>query len=180
VWDAKTGKALGAPLTGHTNMIRSVAISPDGRHIVSGSNDYTIRVWDINTREALGAPLRGHSGSVHSIAISPDGKYVSCSLDGTIRVWDVEHQHSKARAICFSPNPTYALCSPFSFLRPSRDPASLSMNEEGWVMGPEGRLLLWIPISLYPLIYAPCNTLVISDFDISQLDLSRFAHGSAW
>jgi WD40 repeat protein len=91
VWDAETGKAVGAPLQGHTDWVLSVAISLDGCRIVSGSSDNTIYVWDAETGKPLGAPLQGHTGRVWSVAISPDGtRIVSGSEDKTIRVWDAE------------------------------------------------------------------------------------------
>ncbi len=75
-------------LRGHNGSVPSVAFSPDGKQIVSGSEDNTIRVWDANKGAEL-MTLRGHRGSVRSVALSPDGKWiVSGSEDNTIRVWD--------------------------------------------------------------------------------------------
>jgi len=185
VWDAETGNALGAPLLGHTDCVQSVAISPDGSRIVSGSHDKTIRVWDAETGNALGAPLLGHTDCVRSVAISLDGsRIVSCSIDKTIRVWDLSEfinpsQTFGAPAICFSSNPTHALRDASSFLSDSRTPlaTSLIITEERWVVGPTGRLLLWVP-AYFPHMYAPGNTLTIPD--TLQLDLSCFAHGTSW
>ncbi len=68
----------------------SVAFSPDGKRIVSGSWDQTVRVWDAQTGQEL-SPLKGHTGEVFSVAFSPDGKrIVSGSGDRTIRVWDAQ------------------------------------------------------------------------------------------
>ena len=68
----------------------SVAFSPDGKRIVSGSTDNTLRVWDAEKGSALGEPLRGHTGLVVSVAFSPDGKrIVSGGIDNTLRVWPV-------------------------------------------------------------------------------------------
>ena len=73
-------------LEGHNYRVNSVAYSPDGRYIVSGSNDRTIKIWD---GEKCIKTLEGHNYSVNSVAYSPDGRYiVSGSDDGTIKIWD--------------------------------------------------------------------------------------------
>ena len=69
----------------------SVAYSPDGHHIISGSEDRTIRIWDAKTGAAVGNPLEGHTDSVYSVAYSPDGHHIiSGSQDRTIRIWDTK------------------------------------------------------------------------------------------
>ena len=75
-------------LLGHTSWVSSVAFSPDGRRIVSGSTDNTLKVWDAATgQETL--TLKGHTSWVMSVAFSPDGRrIVSGSDDKTLKVWD--------------------------------------------------------------------------------------------
>lgn len=69
--------------------VSSIAFSPDGKTIASGSYDKTVRVWDVTTGEVM-AKIQGHSERVYSIAFSPDGKTIaSGAWDGTVRVWDV-------------------------------------------------------------------------------------------
>ncbi|KIM28403.1 hypothetical protein M408DRAFT_140845 [Serendipita vermifera MAFF 305830] len=76
---------------GHTEVIDVVAYSPDGRQVVSGSQDWTIRIWDVETGTMVGKPLTGHTWGVYSVAYSPNGRYiVSGSYDRTIRLWDAE------------------------------------------------------------------------------------------
>ena len=78
-------------LQGHTDWVTTVAFSPDGRHIVSSSNDSTIRLWDAQTGCQVGTPLQGHTSSVLSVAFSPDGRHiVSGSFDTTIQLWDAQ------------------------------------------------------------------------------------------
>ncbi|KIM24257.1 hypothetical protein M408DRAFT_76150, partial [Serendipita vermifera MAFF 305830] len=77
--------------TGHEGTIISAAFLPDGRRVVSGSHDCTIRVWDVETGETVLGPLQGHNDLVASVSLSPDGRrIVSGSHDHTIRIWDAE------------------------------------------------------------------------------------------
>jgi hypothetical protein len=82
------GTAQLAVLRGHEESVTSVAFSPGGDRIASGSRDQTVRVWDVQTGAEL-AILRGHEQAVSSVAFSPGGdRIASGSVDGTVRVWD--------------------------------------------------------------------------------------------
>ena len=69
----------------------SVAFSPDGHRIVSGSDDKTVRLWDADTGQPIGAAADRPHRAVSSVAFSPDGKrIVSGSDDKTVRLWDAD------------------------------------------------------------------------------------------
>ncbi|MDJ0582934.1 caspase family protein, partial [Crocosphaera sp.] len=104
-------------LQGHQYPVRSVAFSPDGKRIVSGSDDNTIKVW--NAENPSSEPLHtfnGHQADVNSVAFSPDGKrIVSGSNNNTIKVWSLDNPSSEAlqtfnghqgsvRSVAFSPD----------------------------------------------------------------------------
>jgi predicted nucleic acid-binding Zn ribbon protein len=77
-------------LKGHTYRVQSVAYSPDGRRIVSGAMDNTIKIWDAEVWREL-RTLKGHTLPVWSVAYSPDGcSIISGSYDKTIKIWDGE------------------------------------------------------------------------------------------
>jgi WD40 repeat protein len=75
--------------TGHESWVSSIAVTPDGKYVVSGSVDKTVRLWDLATgKEVL--RFTGHADWVWSVAVTPDGKYVvSGSGDKTVRLWDL-------------------------------------------------------------------------------------------
>jgi WD40 repeat protein/tRNA A-37 threonylcarbamoyl transferase component Bud32 len=77
-------------LYGHTKWVGSLALSVDGKRLVSGSGDNTIKVWDLVAGKETRS-LSGHAGEVRSLALSVDGKRLfSGSWDQTIKVWDLE------------------------------------------------------------------------------------------
>src|SRR5579871_1657664 len=73
---------------GHSDAVNSVAFSPDGRYVLTGSNDKTARLWETATGKEI-RTFRGHTANVLSVAFSPDGRYVlTGSGDKTARLWE--------------------------------------------------------------------------------------------
>ena len=76
---------------GHQGFVNTVAFSPDGKYIASGSCDYTVRLWNVETGEAAFQPFEGHKDDIFSVVFSPDGEYIaSGSKDHTIRLWNIK------------------------------------------------------------------------------------------
>ena len=111
-----------ATLRAHSEQINSVAFSPDGTLLASGSGawvslpeDTTIKLWDVMTREPIGT-LEGHTGPVQSVAFSPDGLLLASGAgwrDSAVKLWDVmtrelvatlEGHTASVRSVAFSPD----------------------------------------------------------------------------
>jgi len=77
-------------LVGHNGSVHTLARSPDGKTLASGSFDRTARLWDVET----GTPKRilsGHQKTVTAVAFSPDGRWLAtASEDSTARLWDLD------------------------------------------------------------------------------------------
>lgn len=112
LWNVETGQ-VEQRFVGHTGVVRSVAISADGRLALSGGDDTTVRLWDTQTGELL-QNFTGHTAKVYSVIFGPGDKTVlSAGDDQTIRQWDLATGREKRRftghtmailSIALSPN----------------------------------------------------------------------------
>jgi WD40 repeat protein len=86
--DVDNGKEI-RRFTGHTNLIQGIAISPDGRKLLSGSSDATVRVWDLTSGKEI-LRFAGHDRLVAKVRFSADGQF-AWSRDNALNllIWDV-------------------------------------------------------------------------------------------
>jgi WD40 repeat protein len=200
---------MGAPLDGHTEFVTSVAYSPDGKSIVSGSTDHKARVWDVTTSRMV-FKLQGHTNSIRSVAFSPSGKYIASSSDDmTIRVWDantgnpvgaplkghtagvwtVKFSPDDKKLVSGSLDKTLRVWDVQELLTHPEDSPPLTNNmsmikdgfhvKDGWAIGPNNELLFWVPVWCRDGLYNPKTTLVIGKRK-THVDYSKFVHGKGW
>ena len=149
-------------LRGHESGVSSVAFSPNGQTLASGSADQTIRLWNLAQPTAEPTVLRGHEWRVLSVAFSPDGQTLaSASDDQTIRLWNLiqptaeptvlRGHEASVNSVAFSPDgQTLASGSSdqtirlWNFTQPMAEPTVLRTHE-GVVLSvtfsPDGRTL---------------------------------------
>ncbi|KAG8705870.1 hypothetical protein FRC09_002715, partial [Ceratobasidium sp. 395] len=178
VWDTREGTKTVQMTHEHNKPVRSVAFPPDSRSIVSGSDDHTVRIWDAKTGRTVVGPLRGHASPVTSVSYSFNGALVaSGSHDRSICVWDAKDgtlvvelkgHMDRIESVAFSPNDMRIVSGSFDRVIRVWDVSQSttnvpdiaedwSMNDDGWVIGRDGRVLLWVPSDLRTGLMRPQN-----------------------
>jgi len=115
----------GTPTTsvGHSKAVRSIAVSPNGKLLLSGSWDKTVKLWDIRSKRLL-RTMKGHTEKINCVAFSPDGKTAASaagywkSSDATIIIWNLidgselavlRGHNACVNSIAFSPDGKYLI-----------------------------------------------------------------------
>jgi WD40 repeat protein len=120
---------------GHTSGVRSVAVSPDGRTLISGSDDHTLKLWDVASGREM-RTFKGHDDYVRSVAFSPDGHTIASGGDDkTIKLWDVASGRV-LRTLSGDGDAVYSVAF-------SPDGRTLACGSKGQPLTRNGNLKLW-------------------------------------
>ncbi|CAE6462597.1 unnamed protein product [Rhizoctonia solani] len=140
------------------------AFTADGSYIAFAMSDHSLCIWSARNGELLLGPIKGHTTSVLSIAFSPDGEFmVSGGDDGIMCITDV-------RSATLAPRP----------LDSSLPAVEWEMNEDGWIVDDQSRLLACIPSELRHALMRPRTKRMISRTGWLQLDFTDACIGESW
>jgi RNA polymerase sigma factor (sigma-70 family) len=117
---------------GHSDLIKSLAFSPDGKTLATGSWDFSVKLFDMPSGKLRTSISQGPRGGVGGVAFSPDGTLLaSANTDGTVKLWDVAT--AKEKASLGQPQDYFPIFSCVAF---ARDGKTLAVGT--WNQKPEG------------------------------------------
>lgn len=178
VWDVEKGIQVGNALRGHTTLVNFVSFSPDGRRILSSSYGDTIRIWEAKCSSYVEGSFHEHTQPFKlDIPLADDDQSRPTNFAS-----DFEEDTPKNQTLIrFSSTPSHALRDARGFFSDLKGDwrELVELQEDGWIVGPRGQLLLWVPLTHHQLLYSPWNTLVMPKGG-PELDLSKMAHGRSW
>ena len=202
LWSVKSQAPIGKPLEGHSD-VTSVTFSHDGAFIVSGFDDGIIQLWNAETGAKVGERLSDHTAPVASVACSPDGIHMaSGSWDLAVRLWNmgdilardvmgsdsgksgahtlddkaIETLSTNQRGVISYSHPNATAQYP-----PHLFPDQTFTIRNGWILGPDDELLLWVPpANCSDLLTPSSRSRIMGVAHPTELDFSNFKCGMEW
>jgi len=158
-----------------------VAFSPDGKQIVSGSDDNSIRVWDTVSGDVVVGPLKGHTGSADSVAL-PDAKLIvsesvsllNSFLKSSISAHSQTTNSTDSDVAHVSSNIPYIHQDCFIGVL-----ENASIFEDGWLKSSPSVFLFWVPPWNRSGFCWPRSPVILTHM-MTKADFSNFKHGELW
>ncbi|KAF8994607.1 hypothetical protein BDQ17DRAFT_1167239, partial [Cyathus striatus] len=168
---------------GHNSDVRSVAFSPDGRTIVTASNDSTMKMWNIETGNTIGL-IKGYEW-FECVVFSPDGKYLAAASHGkTIKIWDVKtlitdnNKPDSTQSDDSTSEDSNQLLHSYQLNQIGGFNIYVSSIEYGWVED-NSHIFFWVPDHIRRRL-CDHETVQTLGEKMVKLDLSKFKHGKDW
>ena len=199
IWDLSTGHSLLSIVDSHTAPINAIALTPDGKWIVSASDDGSLRMFDAYTGKPCTLPLRV-PGRTFAVSVSHDGALVACSgTDMNVHVWRAHvitppvarRRGSVATTTTTTKAEAEAVSWPDSFMRRTRglefclvDEQGFLANfaastDDGWLRASTNEPMCWIPSVYRAGLWTPRTVGILGALE-TILDLRSFVHGTKW
>jgi WD40 repeat protein len=176
IWELSTGRALKSILDCHTDAINAIVLTPDGKRIVSASDDASLRIFDSDTGEPCTLPLR-MSERMFAVAVSRDGALVACSGENmSVHVW----RTNMARRSVWPDNFMRKVCGlDLCLVDEQGFLADFIAPYDGWLRGPAYEAMYWIPSVYRAGMWTPRTVGILGALD-TMVDLRSFVHGTNW